>query len=228
MLPNPPFGRHECKGEFCLERQPSVPILVIALAWSIAALIFAAQDARWLAIAAAGLSAASIGVEFARMCLSTQATDPALLARYIEQARAGRRLAIYERDTGLFAHWYMVLRGQEECARAQRYGRPLSLLIIEPRPSNGSREWTAKDEIARWVQNELRATDVAGYLGNSRYVILAPEADRGRSAQLVERLRNEVGDVDVGVGGLPEDGSEFQTLWDAATTRLRGLQADAA
>jgi hypothetical protein len=211
-----------------VERQPSVALLVVALLWSTAALILAARDATWLAIAAASFGAAAIAAEFIRMCLAPPPTDPALLGRYIEQARAGRRLAIYERDSGLFAHWYMVLRGQEECARAKRYDRPLSLLIVEPAPSSNADEWTTKGNIARWVQNELRATDIAGYLGNSRYVILAPEADNARGRRLVKRLRKDIGAVDIGISAFPDDGSEFHVLWDAAAERLRGPQAAAA
>jgi hypothetical protein len=201
-------------------RQPSVPLLVIALLWSTAALVFVGRDMTPLAVAAAVCSAVAMTVELVRMCLTKPSTDPQTLARYIEQARSGRKLAIYDRDTGLFAHWYMTLRGQEECARAERYDRSLSMLIIEPSSASATAEWAVKGEIDRWIQTELRATDLAGYLGNSRYLILAPEADAAGGVRLTERLHAEVGPVDVGFSAFPEDGTVFEELWDSATKRL--------
>lgn len=209
-------------------RQPSVPVLVIALLWSTAALVFVARDITPLAVAAAVCSAGAMAVELVRMCLSQPSTDTETLARYIDQARSGRKLAIYDRDTGLFAHWYMTLRGQEECARAERYDRGLSMLIIEPRSASATAEWAVKGEIDRWIQTELRATDIAGYLGNSRYLILAPEADAAGGVRLVERLHTEVGQVDIGFSAFPEDGAVFQELWECAAKRLNGHQPKAA
>ena len=205
-------------------RQPSPAMLVIALLWSIAALVFAARDLTAAAIVAALCSAAAIGVEFVRTMLAPPEADPALLARYLREARAGRKLAIYDRETGLFAHWYMVLRGQEECARAARYQRPLSLAIVEPRPDTTAEDFEAKARIGRWVQTELRATDIAGYLGNSRYLIIAPEADPVRIGHLLERLFEQVGAVDASSSSFPEDCEQFQQLWDCATGRLRSPQ----
>jgi hypothetical protein len=209
-------------------RQPSVPLLVIALLWSTAALVFVARDMASLAVFAAVCSAAAIAVECVRMCLAEAPTAPETLNRYIEQARSGRKLAIYDRDTGLFAHWYMTLRGQEECARAERYHRGLSMLIVEPRPASATAEWAVKGQIDRWVQTELRATDLAGYLGNSRYLILAPEADAAAGERLVSRLHDEVGQVDIGFSAFPQDGTAFQDLWDRANARLGGREPLAA
>ena len=182
--------------------------------------VFVAHDITPLAVAAAVCSASAIAVEFVRMCLAQPSTDPQTLAKYIEQARSGRKLALYDRDTGLFAHWYMTLRGQEECSRTERYDRGLSMLIIEPSPAIATAEWAVKGEIDRWIQTELRATDIAGYLGNSRYLILAPEADAAGGVRLVERLNVEVGQLDIGFSAFPEDGTVFQELWDSAAKRL--------
>ena len=47
-------------------------------------------------------------------------TPSELLNRAVEEADRGRQLAIYDRDTGLMAKWYLILRCEEECYRAIR------------------------------------------------------------------------------------------------------------
>lgn len=201
-------------------RQPSVPLLIGALACATAALLALGAEVEAVAIAAGACGLAAITLEFGRMSLPTRRADPALVDRLVEQAQAGRKLAIYDRDTGLFAHWYLVLRGQEECARAARYERSLSLLIIEPCLAKQGAEWQIKGELGRWIQTELRATDIAGYLGNSRYAIIAPEADGEAVEKLVERLHGRIRDTDIGISAFPADGATFQELWRRAADRL--------
>ena len=46
------------------------------------------------------------------------------------QVEAGRKLVIYDQETGLLASWYLALRCEEECYRSRRYGRSLSLLVV--------------------------------------------------------------------------------------------------
>lgn len=209
-------------------RSPSVSVLVVALAWSTSALISVAAGVTLFALVAAVLSVMAIGVEVVRAFLPENHTDEAVIARLVKQAEAGRRLAIYDRDTGLFAHWYMALRGQEECARAARYERSLSLLVVEPRGDGRRAHGAIQSEIGSWFQTELRATDIAGYVGNGRYVILAPEADTRAIARLASRLRERVEHIDVGSSAFPEDGVMFQQLWRCATARLLEHGARAA
>lgn len=209
-------------------RSPSVPLLVVALAWSTSALISVAAGVTLFAIIAAVSSAAAMGIELARVFLPEKHTDEAVIARLVKQAEAGRRLAIYDRGTGLFAHWYMALRGQEECARAARYERSLSLLVVEPCVESGRAHWAIRSEIGHWFETELRATDIAGYVGNGRYVILAPEADSLAIARLATRLRERVEHIDVGSSAFPEDGVIFQQLWRRATSQLPEHRARAA
>jgi hypothetical protein len=122
----------------------------------------------------------------------------------------------------------MALRGQEECARAARYARSLCLLVVEPCAESERAHWAIRSEIGRWFQTELRATDIAGYVGNGRYVVLAPEADSLAIDRLVARLREKVEHIDVGSSAFPEDGMMFQQLWRRAISQLPDRRARAA
>ena len=147
-----------------------------------------------------------------------RSNSEALVQRIAREAESGRRLAIYERETGFFAHWYIAMRGQEECARARRYEHTLTLAVVEPKQQGNDR--LVESRIAGWLQNGLRETDIVGYLGNGRYVIVMPETDDNGSRGALARLAADVGDIDVGVSVYPTDGAEYDALLAAATRRL--------
>lgn len=145
-------------------------------------------------------------------------TDPQLVQRAMTQAESGRKLAIYERDTGFFSYWYLELRCAEECYRAQRYGHPLALIVVEP--SQGNDEWTVQGEIAGWLRRNAREADLIAYTGNGRFVSIMPETDRKGAKQLVSRLKKALSKADAAISLFPEDG---ETLADLLTTAVQGL-----
>jgi len=153
-------------------------------------------------------------------------TPAGQLAAAAKQVEVGRRLAIYERDTGLLAHWYLELRCDEECYRAERYSRPFSFLVVEPRP--GSQEWTISEELREWLAANARKSDIVGYLGNGRYVLLLPEADGERAKELAARIQDAVPSAEVGIACLPQDGRSFAHLLAAAERRLGQPEESAA
>jgi GGDEF domain-containing protein len=146
-------------------------------------------------------------------------THDAFVEKLVEQAEGGRKLAIYDRDTGLFAYWYMTLRGEEECKRAARHERPLTFLVVEP--SLESNAWAVQGSIALWLRQHVRAVDVAGYLGNGRFLILMPETDINSAQKTVARLCAEIGDAETGLSAFPGDGGAFEELYAVAQDRLR-------
>ena len=78
---------------------------------------------------AAGGAAFAAGIDFLGRRVTRPAPERSQIEKFVNQ---GRKLAIYERDSGLFTHWYMELRGKEECDRAKRYSRDLAFLVVEP------------------------------------------------------------------------------------------------
>lgn len=151
--------------------------------------------------------------------LGDPSTRDALVEKLAEQAEGGRRLAIYDQETGLFALWYITLRGEEECKRAVRHEHPLTFLVVEPSPE--SNEWAAQGSVALWLTQHLRAVDVAGHLGNGRFLILMPETDINAAQKTVARLCTGIGDAQTGLSAFPEDGVAFEQLYAVARDRLR-------
>lgn len=141
-----------------------------------------------------------------------------LLQQAQERVAAGRKLVIYERDTGLFAYWFIALRCEEECFRAIRYDRPLSVVVIEPAPDADT--WDATERITKALQDHLRQADLAGYLGNARFTMVLPETNRAGAQTFLDRMRGFVPEIQGGISSCPKDGGTFQELYDAAASGL--------
>lgn len=144
--------------------------------------------------------------------------DDAVIDRALKEVDVGRRLVIYERTTGLFAHWYLALRCDEECYRARRYDRPLSLAVVEP--AAGADSWHVSQRITSALQEGLRKADLAAYLGNARYVLLMPETGPASARGLAGRLRRKVPEAQAGISTFPRDGLAFDDLYAVAARRL--------
>lgn len=194
--------------------------VVAAAALALIAATIAVIDGSVLAALPALLAAMLAVVPVAARARRQTPESKELVGKMAHQIETGRKLVIYERETGLFAHWYVTLRGEEECDRAARYGRTLGLLLVEPAP--GANTWVVQDNLADWMRRTTRTTDVAGYLGNARYVVLMPETDRAGADNLLRRLHEQVDQVESSLTMFPGDGVTFDMLYASAAARLAG------
>ena len=137
------------------------------------------------------------------------------LSHHVEEVR---KLAIYEGETGLYAFWYLALRGDDECNRARRYESPLTLAIIEG--VGGANPWAMQGVLTDWLRLHLRDVDITGYLGNGRFVAVMTNTDVPGAQTILRRLQTDVGSVITALSSLPADGDNFETLYAAAQARL--------
>ena len=137
------------------------------------------------------------------------------LEEVLRSAAAGRRLAIYDRATNLHAYWYLQLRGDEEIARARRYGKPLSVVSLwAPTPDTIA-------PLAAHLNEQLRDTDLAGYLNNGHFVVILTEtAVDGANIVLWRTLKAFGAEIEAAVVGFPVDGDSFDALLEAAKARV--------
>lgn len=199
-------------------RKAVVAVIVAALT---AAVVFSIVGWYVPAGVIGGL-AAVLALELATTSLQgrrrTQLNE-ALAEKASQHAESGRKLVIYERETGLFAHWYIALRCEEECYRAKRYEHEMTVVAIAPAPGIDD-PWAVQDYTANWLRRQLRKADLAAYVGNGAYVVLMPQCDTTVAHNVVDRLRTEIEGVEVGVSSYPTDGSDFDELLAAAQRRL--------
>jgi hypothetical protein len=207
-------------------RAPSGAISALAGVIALAACVAAIATGAWALGALCAVAALGIAGGIALQPRPVPAPPARLIEKVTEQAESGRRLVIYERETGLFAHWYLALRGQEECTRAARYDRSLSLVVIEPlSPDNA---WGIKDELASWIGHNLRACDVAAYFGNGRYVVIMPETAGDGVAHVIDRIRTEIAGVEAVIADFGADGTTYEALYTTASERLRSAASQKA
>jgi diguanylate cyclase (GGDEF)-like protein len=92
----------------------------------------------------------------------------------------------------------------EENARARRYGRPLSLLMLDIdhfKVINDSFGHEGGDEALRAMsaslRQSLRGADLAGRFGGEEFAILLPETDLPGATVFAERLRRTIAELPV-------------------------------
>lgn len=131
--------------------------------------------------------------------LSTFASQAAISienARLFEEAR---QLAITDELTGLANHRQFYQQLTREVQRAHRYGRPLTLLMLDVdhfKEYNDRYGHLAGDhalrDLAYVMRCNARNVDILARYGGEEFAIILPETDLSRAAFQAERIRSAV------------------------------------
>lgn len=135
-----------------------------------------------------------------------------LAARNIELTAALHRAefaAVTDALTGLPNRRYVIERLPQECAAAERSGRPLSVLMLDVdhfKRINDTHGHAVGDavlkEIARRIDATRRLSDVAARFGGEEFLLLAVDTPLEQSIRLGERLREAIAAAPIAVGDL--------------------------
>ena len=133
--------------------------------------------------------------------VAMQAGEAVLRARLFEQAE---RLATTDGLTGLLNHRMFQARLEEHLARAERYGKGLSLILCDIdhfKSVNDTYGHPAGDEVlrgvARTLAREARQTDLVARYGGEEFALVMPETDAAGALVIAERIRERVGRMTV-------------------------------
>ncbi len=158
----------------------------------------------------------------------------------LEHART-RRLARTDGLTELHNHRTFEERLVQEIARAERYNRPLSILMIDVdyfKVYNDTyghlRANLVLQELARLLGEMRRISDTIARYGGEEFAVILPETDNVSAQKLAERLRVQVerhafpgeermpgGTLTISIGvGTHVSGGNKDTLLQAADTAL--------
>ena len=109
------------------------------------------------------------------------------------------RLARTDSLTGLFNRQHLLARFETEMARARRYGRCLSVMLIDLdhfKRVNDNHGHLAGDAVlvsaAMVIRETVRETDFAGRYGGEEFLVVLPETDLDGAIELAERLRQRM------------------------------------
>lgn len=150
--------------------------------------------------------------------------------------------------TGLLNRHAFEERWTSEVARARRYGRPISIAVLDidyfkqfnDRHGHGGGD-SALEFVAATLRSRVRATDFVGRMGGEEFVVALPETGSSAAVALVEGLRKAVAEtklvmpgsrapasvtVSAGVASWPEHGEEITRLMDRADDRMYEAKLD--
>jgi len=120
------------------------------------------------------------------------------IQKALEHART-RRLACTDGLTEVYNHRTFQERLTQEIARANRYGRPLSLLMIDVdhfkvyNDTYGHPEGDiVLQDLARLLREVSRSSDTVARYGGEEFAVILPETDGVNAQKIGERLREQV------------------------------------
>ncbi|MFV3126004.1 two-component regulator propeller domain-containing protein [Niveispirillum sp. KHB5.9] len=120
------------------------------------------------------------------------------------------RLASTDGLTGLLNRRRFEEMGLAEIDRAQRYGRPFSLLLVDLdhfKLVNDNHGHNAGDAVlraaAQRVLNAVRTTDVVARYGGEELAVLLPETEEAEAQVVAERIRQSIGGRPIDFDGMP-------------------------
>jgi diguanylate cyclase (GGDEF)-like protein len=109
-----------------------------------------------------------------------------------------QNLAAHDPLTALYNRRKLDESFEFEVARAERYGRPLSVILLDIdhfKVINDAHGHQAGDAVlagtGRWLRAALRTSDIPGRWGGEEFLVICPETVSGTASQLAERLRQD-------------------------------------
>lgn len=123
----------------------------------------------------------------------------------LETAHNVKRLKAFEQEsitdplTGIYNRRYLERRLTDEIARANRYGMPLSVLLIDIDHFKRVNDIYGHqvgdlvlEGLAQLIVTTLRTTDIVARYGGEEIMVIAPSTPMKTAADLAERLRKVV------------------------------------
>lgn len=160
----------------------------------------------------------------------------------VDRTQRLRQLSTVDRLTGLLNRGYFDERIEEEASRARRYGRPLTVALIDLdrfKQFNDTFGHAAGDDALRTLANVLklsvRRSDIVARYGGEEFVVMFPETGVHEAIEKLEQIRERIASLRIaiarrsapaqvtlsaGVASWPADGSAVDEVMFIADERL--------
>jgi len=169
-------------------------------------------------------------------------TASALSLALVSRSQRLLQMATSDPLTGLFNRGYAEDRFAIELSRARRYGKVLTLAVIDAdrfKALNDTHGHAAGDfvlkKIGALLRDSFRQSDTTARYGGEEFVVLLPETDMAAARCKVESLRELVAatpiqlgpqaqsvqiTISAGLASFPDDGEDASDLFAAADQRM--------
>lgn len=150
--------------------------------------------------------------------------------------------------TGVFNRRAFEERWESELARARRYGRPISIAVLDidyfkqfnDRYGHAAGD-SALTSVVRVLRGRVRTTDFVGRLGGEEFAVALPETGSVAALEVAEGLRKAVAEktliipgsrvpanvtISLGVASWPDHGEEITRLLERADDRMYAAKRD--
>jgi diguanylate cyclase (GGDEF)-like protein len=131
--------------------------------------------------------------------LSAFANQAAIAIQNAQLHQEVKQLAITDGLTDLYNFRYLQERLEEETKRAQRFRRPLALIMADIdhfKEFNDTYGHPEGNKVLKVLANILkvnvREIDIVGRYGGEEFIIILPEADREEAQKIAERIRIKI------------------------------------
>ncbi len=153
-----------------------------------------------------------------------------------------KELTLTDALTGVFNRRHLFSRLELEVARAQRFGSPLSVAMVDIdhfKRLNDTHGHPAGDEVLKLVasllQGAVRKVDTVARYGGEEFMVLLPRSERDEAFEVAEELRLLIAQtafphadqqpggritVSIGVASFQRDGESIEALVDAVDAAL--------
>lgn len=166
-----------------------------------------------------------------------------LMSAHISLALENNRLyeiSVLDGLTNVYNRRYLEQRMIEEVAYSSRYGKPLSVILLDIdffKPLNDTYGHQAGDHVLQKVSailsTALREYDVVARYGGEEFVVILPTTPKQVGASIAERLRVSISEtifrhkdkeirctISLGVAAFPDDGKDPDSLIAASDAAL--------
>lgn len=116
-----------------------------------------------------------------------------------------RELRDRDSETGLLTATRLYQALLSEIARSERYGNPLTCVLLQVR-GLGSEQRTTRLEMTNRVAVVMRNTDYAGIWSDDEFLLVLPETDDAGARRFADKVKKELTDL-AGLYQRDDDGN---------------------
>jgi diguanylate cyclase (GGDEF)-like protein len=134
-----------------------------------------------------------------RLVLQAVAGELVVAVENSQLYKLTKRLSITDELTGMFNYRYLQQRLDDEIERARRYGRSLSLLMLDADDFKGFNDThghiagdVALAELGEVMRSSVREIDVVCRYGGEEFSVILPETDSEGAFVVAEKIRENI------------------------------------